>query len=46
MAFKLVKRNKLAVKVKGTLPDDNGKPINFDFKLHCNRLSQERSSLI
>ena len=41
MAFKLEKRNKLAVKVKGTLPDDNGKPINFDFKLHCIRLSQD-----
>jgi len=41
MAFKLVKRNKLAVKVKGTLPDEDGKPEHFDFKLHCERLSQD-----
>lgn len=41
MAFKLVKRNKIAVAVKGTLPDDDGKPVKFDFKLHCKRLSQD-----
>lgn len=41
MAFKLVKRNKLAVMVKGTLPDENGKLEHFDFKLHCARLSQD-----
>lgn len=41
MAFKLVKRNKIAVKVKGTLPDEDGKPEHFDFKLHCERLSQD-----
>jgi hypothetical protein len=41
MAIKLVKRNKLAVTVKGTLPDENGKPEHFDFKLHCERLSQD-----
>jgi hypothetical protein len=41
MAIKLIKRNKLAVTVKGTLPDESGKPVNFDFKLHCKRLSQD-----
>lgn len=41
MALKLIKRNKLAVTVKGTLPDENGKPEHFDFKLHCERLSQD-----
>ena len=41
MAFKLIKRNKLPVTVKGTLPDDSGKPVNFDFKLHCKRLNQD-----
>jgi hypothetical protein len=41
MAFKLVKRNKIAVTVKGTLPDENGKPVNFDFKLHCRRMNQD-----
>jgi len=41
MAFKLVKRNKLAVTVKGTLPSESGKPEYFDFKLHCERLSQD-----
>ena len=39
--FKLVKRNKIAVAVKGTLPDEDGKPVNFDFKLHCRRLNQD-----
>lgn len=41
MAFILKKLNKLAVKVKGTLPDEAGKPEHFDFKLHCIRLSQD-----
>jgi len=41
MAFKLVKRNKISVAVKGTLPDEEGKPVHFDFKLHCKRLSQD-----
>lgn len=41
MALKLVKRNKIAVTVKGTLPDEHGKPVNFDFKLHCRRLNQD-----
>jgi hypothetical protein len=41
MAFKLVKRNKIAVAVKGALPDENGKAVSFDFKLHCRRLGQD-----
>jgi len=41
MAFKLVKRNKIAVTLKGALPDEDGKPVAFDFKLHCKRLSQD-----
>jgi len=41
MAYTLVKRNKIAVNVKGTLPDEDGKPVPFDFKLHCKRLSQD-----
>lgn len=40
MAFKLVKRNKLRVPVKGTLKDEDGKPVNFDFILLCDRLDQ------
>lgn len=40
MAFILKKRNKLAVKIKGTLPDEDGKQIDFDFVLHCKRLTQ------
>ena len=40
MAFKLVKRNKLRVQVKGTFKDEEGKPVNFDFTLLCRRLSQ------
>jgi len=39
--FKLVKRSKIAVAVKGALPDEDGKPVNFDFKLHCRRLNQD-----
>ncbi|MFC5548200.1 hypothetical protein [Massilia aerilata] len=41
MAFKLVVRKKLRVPVKGTLKDEDGKPVNFDFTLLCDRLSQE-----
>lgn len=41
MAFKLVKRNKLPVRVKGTLPGDDGKPVDFDFVLNCKRLNQQ-----
>lgn len=40
MALKLVVRNKLRVPVKGTLKDEDGKPVNFDFVLICARLSQ------
>lgn len=42
MAFILKKLNKLAVKVKGTLPDEDGKQIDFDFILHCKRLTQKQ----
>lgn len=41
MAFKLVKRNKLPVRVKGTIPDEDGNPVAFDFTLHCKRLTQD-----
>lgn len=41
MAFVLKKLNKLPVRVKGTLPGEDGKPVEFDFKLHCKRLTQE-----
>jgi len=41
MAFILKKLNKLAVKVKGTLPDEDGKQIDFDFILNCKRLTQK-----
>lgn len=41
MSYTLVKRNKIAVKVKGTLPDEDGKPVRFDFKLHCTRMGQD-----
>jgi hypothetical protein len=40
MALKLVKRNKLRVPVKGTLKGEDGKPVNFDFVLICDRLTQ------
>lgn len=40
MSFKLVKRNKLRVPVKGTLADEDGKPVNFSFVLLCTRLTQ------
>lgn len=41
MAFVLKKLNKLPVKVKGILPDEEGKPIKFDFTLHCKRKTQD-----
>ncbi|WP_027864260.1 hypothetical protein [Massilia alkalitolerans] len=41
MAFVLKKLNKLPVRVKGTLPGEDGKPVEFDFILHCKRLTQE-----
>ena len=41
MAFKLVKLNKLVVRVKGQLPDENGKPTDFNFALQCKRLDQD-----
>lgn len=40
MALKLVIRKKLRVPVKGTLKDEDGKPVNFDFVLLCERLTQ------
>lgn len=40
MAFKLVSRTKLRVPVKGAIADENGKPVNFNFLLHCARLTQ------
>lgn len=41
MAYVLKKLNKLPVRVKGTLPGEDGKPIEFDFTLHCKRLTQD-----
>lgn len=41
MPFVLKKMNKLPVRVKGTLPGEDGKPVHFDFTLHCKRLSQD-----
>lgn len=41
MAIVLKKLNKLPVRVKGTLPGEDGKPIDFDFTLHCKRLTQD-----
>ena len=40
MALKLVIRNKLRVPVKGTIADENGKPVPFAFVLLCTRLTQ------
>lgn len=40
MAFKLVKRNKLRVPVKGSIAGEDGKPVNFSFFLLCERLTQ------
>jgi len=42
MAFKLVKRSKLPVRVKGSLPEEDGAMSDFDFKLHCKRLTQDQ----
>jgi hypothetical protein len=41
MAIVLKKLNKLPVRVKGTLTGEDGKPVEFDFTLHCKRLSQD-----
>jgi hypothetical protein len=40
MALKLIKRNKLRVPVAGSIKDDNGVPVKFDFTLLCKRLDQ------
>lgn len=40
MSFKLVKRNKLRVPVKGTFAGEDGKPVAFSFVLLCTRLTQ------
>ena len=40
MAFKLITRNKLRVPVKGSIPDEDGNPVKFDFFLLCTRLNQ------
>lgn len=40
MAFKLVKRNKLRVPVKGSIAGEDGKPVPFSFVLLCSRLTQ------
>jgi len=42
MAFKLVTRNKLRVPVKGSIADENGKPVPFSFVLLCDRITQSR----
>ena len=41
MALKLVKRNKLPVKVNGCFTGEDGETIDFSFTLHCKRLKQE-----
>lgn len=41
MSLKLVARNKATVTVKGSITDDEGRPVKFDFVLICNRLSQK-----
>jgi len=40
MALKLVVRNKLRVPVKGSITDENGRPVPFSFFLLCTRLKQ------
>ncbi len=40
MAFILKKLNKLPVLVKGALPGEDGKSVNFEFTLNCKRLTQ------
>lgn len=42
MSFKLIVRNKLRVQVKGTINDENGKPVPFSFALLCDRLPQSQ----
>lgn len=46
MAFKLIKRNKLRVPVKGTISDEDGSPVKFDFTLLCKRLNQSEIDLV
>jgi len=46
MAFKLVRLNKLPVRVKGALPGEDGKPVAFDFTLNCKRLSQAEIDVV
>lgn len=41
MALKLVKRNKLPVKVKGCLTGEDGESVDFSFTLYCKRLKQD-----
>lgn len=40
MAHKLVRRNKVPVQVKGELKGEDGQPVQFDFTLHCKRMTQ------
>jgi hypothetical protein len=40
MALKLVVRNKARVSVSGTVNDENGSPVKFDFVLLCKRINQ------
>jgi len=40
MSFKLVKRTKIRVPVKGFFNDEDGKPVHFNFVLLCSRLTQ------
>lgn len=42
MALKLVTRNKLRVPVKGSLKDEDGNTVKFNFVLLCKRLNQEQ----
>lgn len=46
MAFILKKLNKLPVKVKGSLPGEDGNPVHFDFVLNCRRLTQSEIDLV
>lgn len=41
MAIKIQVANKVGVIVKGKYPDEKGAQQSFDFKLICNRLSDE-----
>jgi hypothetical protein len=40
MALKLIVRNKLRVPIRGTIADETGAPVKFDFVLLCKRLNQ------